>query len=477
MKPLISILIPCYNGLKFLKPCLDSCLQQTYPNVEIIIVNDGSTDDSLALLNDYATRYDNITVYTQANCGLSATRNRLIDYAQGEYFFFLDADDLLPETALDNLYKGSNSGFNDLIVGRTMCLVNNKFRFPFVPTWWKVKNMDAYHYVKSNICTPWGVLVRTRYFQSLNVKFIPDEIFEDVGVMPYVYIKAEAKFNFIKNVVYNYRIKNRDNNLSSFSRNYQHKIFSLYQQAEQILALLEKEGFNHQKKYRRYVNGINYQILLLIVFLSKNYRSPFQIGPRFNIMKILNTYGYQTIRFSKTFWKSLSFFMIKIWYAKVTKALRTTNGNFTTFLNYDIIDNRYQYQLVPWSEQPLKKNQIYLLNEADVAAFKATFRLNYGEKKPAQTLVLLNLATTTGLEHFLKEHYDFFAQEHITLGLKITQLPAWNLILKHFAFVYTDELEVLDKIRTQKLKVIVISKQVDNLKLVNYVVSNAYENI
>ena len=134
--------------------------------------------------------------------------------------------------------------------------------------------MDPGHYLKSNICTPWGGLVKTSYFRSLNVKFLKGEIFEDVGIMPYVYIKAGNKFNYVKKIVYNYRIKNRVNNLSSFKNRFQPKIYSLYQQTKQILSLLEKEGFNIEKKYRRYVNGLNYPILMLIAFLSNNYGTP-----------------------------------------------------------------------------------------------------------------------------------------------------------------------------------------------------------
>ena len=117
-------------------------------------------------------------------------------------------------------------------------------------------------------------MVKTSYFRSLNVKFLKGEIFEDVGIMPYVYIKAGNKFSYVKKNVYNYRIKNRVNNLSSFKSRFQPKIYSLYQQTEQILSLLEKEGFNIEKKYRRYVNGINYPILILIAFLSNNYGTP-----------------------------------------------------------------------------------------------------------------------------------------------------------------------------------------------------------
>lgn len=93
MTPLVSILIPCYNAAPWLAPTLESCLDQTWPNIEIIVVNDGSTDDSLAVARRYAAR--NVRVIDQPNAGQSAAFNTAIRAARGRYLEFLDADDLL----------------------------------------------------------------------------------------------------------------------------------------------------------------------------------------------------------------------------------------------------------------------------------------------------------------------------------------------------------------------------------------------
>lgn len=486
MKPLISILIPCYNGAKFLESCLNSCLSQTYSNIEIIVINDGSTDNSLEILNQYAGNHSNIKVYSQENQGLAETRNRLIEYTNGEYFFFLDVDDLIPNNAIENLYNGSDNGNNYLVVGRTMWLINNKFRFPFVPTWWKTKNMNVYHYVKSNICTPWAVIIKTEYFRSLNIHFIKGEIFEDVGVMPYVYIKAENKFNFIKNIVYNYRVQNDKDNLSNFQNNYQHKIFSIYQQANQILSLMEREGFNNQKKYRRYVNGINYEILLLIFFLSNNYgtktrfkKDPFEIAPRFNILTILNNFGYKTIRFSKTFWKSISFFFIKIGYLKIIRSKNKENLNLTRFLNQKIIKNQNQYKLLKWSdfdETKANKGQIIVINEADITSFKEMFLKLEKEKKVIKNKVLLEVHNELDLLDFIEKHMKFFIKNRIVLGVKMDHFFEWKMILKDFVFVYSDDYDVLKYISEQDLKLITFSNKIDDKTLVNFLVDK-HENI
>lgn len=93
MDPLISILIPCHNAAPFLAATLESALAQTWPKREIIVVDDGSTDDSLALARRFESR--GVQVLDQPNRGASAARNRALRAARGDYFQFLDADDLL----------------------------------------------------------------------------------------------------------------------------------------------------------------------------------------------------------------------------------------------------------------------------------------------------------------------------------------------------------------------------------------------
>ena len=102
MESLVSIIIPVYNTKLYLKGCIDSALNQTYPNIEIITVNDGSTDNSLEILKDYQSRYpDKIQIFSQKNKGLAATRNVGINAAKGEWIKLLDSDDMLYSTAIE----------------------------------------------------------------------------------------------------------------------------------------------------------------------------------------------------------------------------------------------------------------------------------------------------------------------------------------------------------------------------------------
>lgn len=99
----LSIIIPAYNVEQFLPQCLDSIFAQTFGDYEVICINDGSTDATSCILTDYACRYDNLQVITQGNRGMSASRNKGLDIAKGEYVMFVDSDDWLEPNSLTSL--------------------------------------------------------------------------------------------------------------------------------------------------------------------------------------------------------------------------------------------------------------------------------------------------------------------------------------------------------------------------------------
>lgn len=101
----VSVVLPVFNASMYLKECIDSLITQTLKNIEIICVDDGSSDDSLKILQDYACLDKRIRVISQENAGAANARNKGIDSAKGQYLYFLDADDYMDKTALEKLYK------------------------------------------------------------------------------------------------------------------------------------------------------------------------------------------------------------------------------------------------------------------------------------------------------------------------------------------------------------------------------------
>ncbi len=98
--PMVSVIIPVYNVEPYLRECMDSIVNQTLRDIEIICVNDGSTDGSLSILEEYRANDPRIAVISQDNKGLSAARNRGLSQARGKYIYFVDSDDYV---ALDTL--------------------------------------------------------------------------------------------------------------------------------------------------------------------------------------------------------------------------------------------------------------------------------------------------------------------------------------------------------------------------------------
>lgn len=104
-KPKVSIIVPVYNVEKYLEKCLDSLAMQTLKDIEIIIVNDGSTDSSPEIIKQYEEKYNNIKSYSKENGGLSDARNYGLKYVTGEYVAFLDSDDYVDTTLYEKMYN------------------------------------------------------------------------------------------------------------------------------------------------------------------------------------------------------------------------------------------------------------------------------------------------------------------------------------------------------------------------------------
>lgn len=102
--PLISVIIPIYNGEKYIKKCVESFVGQSYKNIEIILVNDGSRDNSERIIKQLAAEDDRIVLISQKNAGVSTARNRGMDIASGEYVCFADADDVVSPNYVSYLY-------------------------------------------------------------------------------------------------------------------------------------------------------------------------------------------------------------------------------------------------------------------------------------------------------------------------------------------------------------------------------------
>ena len=110
----ISVIVPIYNSEKYLKKCLDSLVSQTLKNIEILLINDGSSDNSLEICKNFERKYSNVKVFSHENKGVSYTRNVGLMNAKGAYITFLDADDYLSSNSIKNLISFFDKHYEEI---------------------------------------------------------------------------------------------------------------------------------------------------------------------------------------------------------------------------------------------------------------------------------------------------------------------------------------------------------------------------
>lgn len=186
---LISILVPVYNIEKQLEKCLDTILNQTYKNFELIIVDDGSTDDSLVICRKYEKKDNRIKVIHKKNGGLSSARNEALKIAKGKYIGFVDSDDCISENMFEKLYTICTDNKADIAIcdyattekdigsgNKKIKLMNKQEFMPLILT-------DK---ITSHV---WNKLFNRELFDK--IQFPDNMIAEDIAVMHEVFFKAE----------------------------------------------------------------------------------------------------------------------------------------------------------------------------------------------------------------------------------------------------------------------------------------------
>lgn len=125
MKPCLSIIVPVYNGEKFIEKCIDSIINQTLKEIEILIVNDGSKDNTLSIIEGIAKKDSRVKILNQKNFGVSAARNNGISKVRGKYIAFVDADDYIDKTMYEKMYKKAEKFNSDIVICNVNDVLNN----------------------------------------------------------------------------------------------------------------------------------------------------------------------------------------------------------------------------------------------------------------------------------------------------------------------------------------------------------------
>lgn len=179
----VSVIIPIYNVEHFLPRCLDSVKNQTLKNIEIICINDGSPDNCAEILQKYVKDDSRFNIITQQNQGLSASRNKGIALATGEYVFFLDADDYIHPQTLEIFYKTAKKSKSEVVISTKVCrlakdpLPKAKYNVDYVKFSISLNPIDDLYKYRLVSAVVWNKLYRTEMIKKF--RFIEGIYFED----------------------------------------------------------------------------------------------------------------------------------------------------------------------------------------------------------------------------------------------------------------------------------------------------------
>lgn len=181
--PLISVIVPVYNTEAYLRKCLDSICEQTYPHLEILCVNDGSTDGSADILSEFAAKDKRIKIINQQNAGLSAARNAALDIAQGEWITGVDSDDYLEKNAYEYALQNANDEVDVICFGTRVIWereeeMNDDFQQYFRFAYNGVQDVTEDLIRKTNV-TFWSKLWRRDLIERFALRFPVGLWYED----------------------------------------------------------------------------------------------------------------------------------------------------------------------------------------------------------------------------------------------------------------------------------------------------------
>lgn len=214
-KVLISIIIPVYNDENYLEFCLNSFLNQSLKDIEIICVNDGSTDNSLKILNEYANKDNRIKVISQSHLNAGAARNNGYKYAKGEYILFFDSDDYIEDNVLEILYNHAIQYDADITIAKSFSFNNNEYdnkksiNYTVIESSLPESNLFSINDIEDSIFKifmgwAWDKLYKKSFIDSLDIKFQEINKHND-GYFVYTSLFKAKKISIIRERLFNHR--------------------------------------------------------------------------------------------------------------------------------------------------------------------------------------------------------------------------------------------------------------------------------
>lgn len=210
MEELVSVIIPAYNCEKTIMRCVNSISQQTYKKIEIIVIDDGSTDNTPNILLDLSKNIPNLKIYIQCNLGVSATRNKGINLCLGNWIAFCDSDDYVEKEYISSLVENQINYQSDWCISGFNKIINNKkyiFDKPFSKNCInkdEIEDFTGKWYKSPYIAGPCGKLYKREIILFNNIFFPVDMTHGEDTVFNILYVEKCSKISFVNRSTYNY---------------------------------------------------------------------------------------------------------------------------------------------------------------------------------------------------------------------------------------------------------------------------------
>lgn len=249
IKPVVSVLVPVYNVSKYLRQCLDSLVNQTLKDIEIVCVNDGSTDSSAAILEEYAAADERIVIVNKPNGGLPSARNAGLDVARGKYIGFVDGDDFADPDMYRKMYNAARADGADIVV----CGGHPFPEEEKAPAWLKdTLSPRDISYRSGGIDTLftergakpflWRDLVRRELVEKNNFRLDEDIVVGEDQAFQFKIFSAAKRVTFISDKLYNYRYSRPESIMNeSQYKDYGARILKHVRMIESIVGSWKKE--------------------------------------------------------------------------------------------------------------------------------------------------------------------------------------------------------------------------------------------
>ncbi|TDL31815.1 glycosyltransferase family 2 protein [Jeotgalibacillus sp. S-D1] len=332
----VSIIVPVYNCELYITNCMESILKQTYSNIEIIIINDGSTDNTEKVIKDYLLMDERVKYLYQKNSGPSMARNLGIEAASGKYLVFVDADDTIEKKYVEQLYQKMIVSDADLVccgykdISKYGIIEHSDFKF---------ENTQSIHLMMKMVCQGtggvlWGKMFKKDQVQVNNLKMNQDLFMNEDLIFVLEYVSLSKSFSALEEYLYNYNRMNEKSITANLDISYTNNFISVCILLEKILdrtnfETTEKDKIILRKIQDFVINIVNQQSNdLKNIGLVKAVRNIKQVVQIYYINSKVNEFSTQ-LYFEKPYIYLLKkrFILPVLFYSQLINALKKINNN------------------------------------------------------------------------------------------------------------------------------------------------------